>query len=133
MTTPIERLLDKAGLAPENNIFRSNADELIPKLLEAGLHPGHVLYHDGPQHLAITTEGARQHLNDEQIWALYRRFIKQDWGNIRFQEDIDRNGRNAKRERGILLGIYHAPDGTEVWIQQNHRYAPPTIMLPEER
>lgn len=133
MTTPIERLLDEAGLAPENHIFRSNADELAPRLLAAGLHAGHILHHDGPRHLAISTEGARQHLNDEDIWSLYRRFIKQDWGNIRFQEDIDRNERNAKRERGILLGIYQAPDGTPIWIQQNHRYAPPTLMLPAER
>lgn len=132
MTTPIERLLENLGEPVTNDVFRSDANELAPKMMARGLHDGHVLHHDD-RHLMITTAGAREHADQRELWAIYRRFIQHDWGNIQYQEDIDQNNRNVQRERGILLGIYASGDGTQLWVQQNHRYAPPTIMLPEER
>lgn len=132
MSTPIERLLSDLGEPITTGIFWSDAEDLAPKLLAHGMHRGHELHQDGPR-LMISTQGARNHADDEHLWSIYRRFIKQDWGELRYQEDLDQNNRNANRERGILFGIYSAPDGAPLWIQQNHRYAPPTVMLPEER
>ena len=83
--------------------------------------------------IAITTKGARLHATDGEALTMAGRLLAGDWGNIQFAEDRDQNDMNLKRERGLIMGIYTAADGADLWVMQSHRFVPPTVMLPEER
>lgn len=83
--------------------------------------------------VAITTKGARKHANEKELLEMGRRLLDGDWGIVQFEEDRDQNEMNRRQPRGILFGIYSAPDGQEIWATQSIRFLPPTLMLPEER
>ena len=82
---------------------------------------------------AISTKGARKHANETKILEITRRFMDDDWGEIKCREDIEKNQHNTRRDQGIVMGLYSVDDGTVLWVQQNHRFVPPTVMLPEEQ
>lgn len=90
-------------------------------------------YHENPDSVAISTRGARHHATEEEILAFSHRLLQGDWGELRFAEDIGQNEYHSCMERGIVFGIYTTQDGAQLWAIQNHRFHPPTIMLPEER
>lgn len=83
--------------------------------------------------LVFSTPGARKHADEATILSMARRFYNQDWGEMDYPEDMEQNRRNVRRDRGILFGVYSAPDGETLWIQQDHRFVPATLMLPAER
>ena len=83
--------------------------------------------------VAIATDGAQRHASEDEILTMARSLLDRDWGTVQYQDDIEQNERNSRRERGTVFGIYTAQDGTILWTMQSHRYLPPTVMLPEER
>ena len=83
--------------------------------------------------IAISTKGARAHATEQEALDMAARLLSGEWGNVRFTEDREQNDANLKRDRGMIMGIYTAKDGTELWVMQSHRFVPPTVMLPEER
>jgi hypothetical protein len=97
-----------------------------------GLPPTHRLLRNQEVY-AIATKGAQQHASEEEILRMAGRLLNQDWGNIRFHADILQNEEKVRSDRGLILGICQAEDGTELWAMQSHRFVPPTVMLPEER
>ena len=124
MATAAEKLREEAARA-------LGAEPADVEEIWMGTHPDTHRLHRGEVY-AISTEGTRDHLDEAQIDELARRFMAGDWGEIRYEEDRAQNRQNARRDRGIVMGVYTAPDGTTLWALQHHRYVPPTIMLPEE-
>lgn len=104
----------------------------VREVWQSRIPPGHQL-HEDHRGFAISTAGARAHASEELVLEMARRLLAGDWGLIQYQQDRDQNDRHAKQERGAIMGIYEAPDGTTLWALQSHRFLPPTIMLPEER
>ena len=97
-----------------------------------GLPPAHRLLM-GPEAYAIATRGAAAHASDDEILVMAKRLLEGDWGQVRYAGDRAQNNANRQAERGMIMGIYPAPDGTMLWVTQSHRFVPPTVMLPEER
>ena len=120
------------------DLIRNNAAQSLgidPAMVEqvwiAHAQLTHQLHQDDVY--AISTKGARKHADERKILEITRRFMADDWGEIEYREDIEKNQRNADRDRGIITGLYTVDDGTVPWVKQNHRFVPPTVMLPEER
>lgn len=133
-----DKTTESAGPTPAQK-FKDRAQQALvdttKSIVEAWtetLPPTH-RYHEGDQAIAISTKGARQHATEEEILNFARRLLNRDWGDIAYQQDIDRNDYHACMERGTVFGIYTASDRAKLWAMQSHRYIPPTIMLPDER
>ena len=124
MATAAEKLREEAAKALE-------AEPAEVEEIWMATHPEtHQLHREDVY--AISTDGAREHVDEAQIGDIARRFMAGDWGDIEYEEDREQNRHNIRRERGIVMGVYTAPDGKTLWALQHHRYVPPTIMLPEE-
>ena len=83
--------------------------------------------------IIVATKGASAHATDEALLAMAARFQDGNYGTIPDEHDRGEYQWNSFHEFGTVLGIYQAPDDTEIHTLQHHRLSPPTAMLPEER
>ena len=87
----------------------------------------------GPEAYALATKGATAHAEDAEIMQMAKRLLEGDWGDVAYAQDTAQSDANRQQEQGMIMGIYRAQDGTQLWATQSHRFVPPTVMLPQER
>jgi hypothetical protein len=78
----------------------------------------------------VSTPGALETLNPEDIYKCLLRHVQGDWGDLS-EEDRQENELSL-REGFRLFSVYHDRNGTKFWIITEADRSVTTILLPSE-
>ncbi|WP_437222698.1 hypothetical protein SH661x_002900 [Planctomicrobium sp. SH661] len=78
----------------------------------------------------VITVTAREQLSENDVRTALKRHLSGDWGDCD-PEDAAAN-EQALLDGDRLLSVYHAADGTKLWIITEADRSATTVLLPEE-